>query len=701
MGVFDNSPTSHYIRLTGIIVTYNDKIYNVEDFYTDKKYIYWEADNPYVLKADNLLLNTSLRRFLIMLNDKGMSQPVESQIEGFTVSYDGNSIENIRKDIIGIHDSDKVMGDRVTAIEIDVEGIHTTVGKWDEKDGSITESITQIKQNADSIRLSLEKTQKEFADNTELVLLRERLNKSFIDLTASLGIAKGDFTDFFHDTIIEQEVEKPKILTHLEVLKNKEAKLYLELDTVIALVSAQGQTESLNAIKQGKTLVENSMKNLYEMTETIISDGTIVPSEDVTVVTLFGKCEFAITSLKRTLDDIVFLGSGGMLTEYIADIYYTVNGVKETFTETITNMKNQTSILKAEFQQQVNDVTNALNTYKDYVSNALKDGIIDEAEKKIMKQRLDELEKEKKDITYQYDKYKADPMISDVSRASLTKDYEDYINKHETLIQTVEDVISDNMTDDAEKLRVDTAFTNYATSLNNFKTTMDKTIDELNKNKYNQAIEEAKKNTEKELNDVRNELDNLNNEMNTTFKDNVIDETERRNIELDMQNIEKEKVDIDNQFQLYYNNKTLDGQKKTDFKNAYDTYITDYNALQKLVQGILAKQELVTEKDKEDIKNAKEKLFASLNSFLDNAKKVVEYINTKENDALKNEMNNEFGDVNNALGALKDEMNTSFKDGVLDEVEIKSLNDRLLQIEKEKKEVDEVYNEIYNNPHLI
>ena len=64
-------------------------------------------------------------------------------------------------------------------------------------------------------------------------------------------------------------------------------------------------------------------------------------------------------------------------------------------------------------------------------------------------------------------------------------------------------------------------------------------------------------------------------------------------------------------------------------------------------------------------------------------------------------MNNEFGDVNNALGALKDEMNTSFKDGVLDEVEIKSLNDRLLQIEKEKKEVDEVYNEIYNNPHLI
>ena len=49
----------------------------------------------------------------------------------------------------------------------------------------------------------------------------------------------------------------------------------------------------------------------------------------------------------------------------------------------------------------------------------------------------------------------------------------------------------------------------------------------------------------------------------------------------------------------------LTDKKKTHFKNAYDTYITDYNALQKLVQEILAKQELVTEKDKDDIKNAK------------------------------------------------------------------------------------------------
>lgn len=701
MGVFDNSPTKHYIRLTGIIVTYNENIYNVEDFYTNKKYVYWEADNPYVLKADNLLLNTSLRRFLVMINDKGMTQPVESQVSGFNISYDGNSIENIRKDIIGIHNSDKELGNRVTAIEIDVDGIHTTVGNWKEEDGSITENITEIKQNAESIRLDLNKVEKEFSNNTELVLLRERLNKCFIDLTASLGLAKGDFSNFTHDTIIDEEIEKPKIMTHLEVLKNKEAKLYLELDTVIALIEAQGQTESLNALKQGKTLLVNSMKNLYEITETIISDGTIVPSEDVTLVTLFGKCEFAITSLKRTIDDIVFLGSGGTMTEWIGNIIYTVNGVKETFTQTITNMKNQTSIQKSEFQGQVNDLINSIEQFKTGVKEVFKNGTIDEAEKTVIGNKIKEMEKEKDDVIFYCNKYISDTLIDDTIKNILIKELNKFNESYDKMISNYEDIVSDNMVDDSEKLSLDTDITNFITATNNLKTETDKAIDALNKNKYNEAIEEAKDKLNKEISDVENELNALENEMNTTFKDNVIDETERRNIELDMENIAKEKVDVDNQFNLYYNNELLEYDMKNNFKKSYDEYISKYNILNELVTNILAKTTLVTEEDKERIKHAKEELFNSLNSFLDMANRVVEHINKRENDKLKNEIDLEIGDVNTSIGDLKNEIETSFKDGVLDEVEIKRLTSKLLDVEKEKKEVDELYNEIYNNPYLI
>lgn len=564
-----------------------------------------------------------------------------------------------------------------------------------------TEQLTQIEQKADGIKLSLEKTQREFADNKELNELRENTNKAFIDIVASLGIAKGEFTDYFHDTKIDTEIEKPKILEHIEIIKNKESKLYAEIDKVIALIEAQGLTQDLNTLTSGKKAVTEALKNLYDTTNTIISDGTIVPSEDVLATTLFGRAEFTITSLKRTVDNLIFLGTGGMMTEHVADIYYNVNGVKETFTQTVTNMKNQTSLLKAEFQSQVNDLNRALDTYKSYIEGMLADGIITEAEKQTLKLRLEELEKEKTDIIYQYEKYKEDKMISDSTRLELKKQYDSYITRHDELIKLIDNIISDGITDDTEKLKVNTAFTNYTTSINNLKTTMDKALDELNVNKYNQAITDAKNEINKELSDVRNEVSNLDNEMNTTFKDNVIDQTERANIERDMTLINKEKNDVDNQYQLYYNNKYLDGQKKIDFKNSYDTYNTNYQELKSIVDAILAKSELVTNQDKQNIKAAQDKLFNSLNVFLDTANKVIEYINMKANDDIKNQIGGEMGDVTTIIDTIRNEMNGVFKDGILDEIELQSLNDKLLSIEKEKKEVDIIYEEIYNNSNLV
>lgn len=701
MAVFDNSPTSYYIRMTGIIVTFNNQIYNVADFYTNKKYIYWDSNNPYTLVDDNLLSDTSLNKHLVMINDKGMSQPVESKVSNFSISFDGNSLDRIKKEVTGLHENNAEWGERFTTIETDIEGIHTNVGQLEEKDGLFTEQLTQIEQKADGIKLSLEKTQREFADNKELNELRENTNKAFIDIVASLGIAKGEFTDYFHDTKIDTEIEKPKILEHIEIIKNKESKLYAEIDKVIALIEAQGLTQDLNTLTSGKKAVTEALKNLYDTTNTIISDGTIVPSEDVLATTLFGRAEFTITSLKRTVDNLIFLGTGGMMTEHVADIYYNVNGVKETFTQTVTNMKNQTSLLKAEFQSQVNDLNRALDTYKSYIEGMLADGIITEAEKQTLKLRLEELEKEKTDIIYQYEKYKEDKMISDSTRLELKKQYDSYITRHNELIKLIDNIISDGITDDTEKLKVNTAFTNYTTSINNLKTTMDKALDELNVNKYNQAITDAKNEINKELSDVRNEVSNLDNEMNTTFKDNVIDQTERANIERDMTLINKEKNDVDNQYQLYYNNKYLDGQKKIDFKNSYDTYNTNYQELKSIVDAILAKSELVTNQDKQNIKAAQDKLFNSLNVFLDTTNKVIEYINMKANDDIKNQIGGEMGDVTTIIDTIRNEMNGVFKDGILDEIELQSLNDKLLSIEKEKKEVDIIYEEIYNNSNLV
>ena len=47
MTIYNNVPTFSYIHATGISVTWNNELYMVQDFSTNKKYVYWNADIPY------------------------------------------------------------------------------------------------------------------------------------------------------------------------------------------------------------------------------------------------------------------------------------------------------------------------------------------------------------------------------------------------------------------------------------------------------------------------------------------------------------------------------------------------------------------------------------------------------------------------------------------------------------------------------
>ena len=45
-------------------------------------------------------------------------------------------------------------------------------------------------------------------------------------------------------------------------------------------------------------------------------------------------------------------------------------------------------------------------------------------------------------------------------------------------------------------------------------------------------------------------------------------------------------------------------------------------------------------------------------------------------------------------------MNEAFKDGIITEMELKNVNDMLIQLDKEKMDIDKTYEEIYNNGNL-
>src|SRR5699024_7286460 len=125
MGISNNSPTMSYIHISGISVVWNNETYMVQDFATNKKYVYWNADLPHQLNASNVMPNRSNKQYLVIVNDNGMHTLVPSTSDDFSISFEGNSNQAIKDRIFGLYEKNEEFGDKFVAIEQDIDGIRS------------------------------------------------------------------------------------------------------------------------------------------------------------------------------------------------------------------------------------------------------------------------------------------------------------------------------------------------------------------------------------------------------------------------------------------------------------------------------------------------------------------------------------------------------------------------------------------------
>ena len=116
MGLYNNVPTFTYVSATGITVTYNKEVYTVQSFYTNKKYIYWDADNATILQASNTMPTRSITRYLVIINDNGIATTVPSTSDNFEISYSGDSNEAIKSKIYALYEKNNEFNNKCDEI---------------------------------------------------------------------------------------------------------------------------------------------------------------------------------------------------------------------------------------------------------------------------------------------------------------------------------------------------------------------------------------------------------------------------------------------------------------------------------------------------------------------------------------------------------------------------------------------------------
>ena len=704
MGVSNNSPTFSYVHFSGVSVVYNNELYMVQDYATNKKYIYYNVDLPNQLNSSNVMPNRSLKQFLVAINDNGMATLVPSTSDDFSISFDGNSTQAIKDRIFGLYEKNEQFGEKFVAIEQDINGIKQIVGEggvggegYD--DSAVWEKISQIEQTAEKIDLSVKETTKKYNDDKETNQLRENLNSSIIKMNSNLGTFKSEITTYFKNNEITEE-ETIQINTQLGILENEKVALDGYVDTVKLVAEKNNQTQDVVAIESAKRALDIAHNNLKNNISNAIIDSIITSTENTIIIDSFAKYNLRLNELKKTCDDIIILGLGGVITEELANISIKADEIRLSVSKVESDFKTDMSVQKIEIESQIKDVSDALGTFENTVNTVFKDGIIDETEKILLQEKKDNIDKEKLDVDAKYNSVVNDENLSEDIKTELITKYEEYNDKHSELKSKIEYVISDSMVNDAEKLEINTLFKEYANVLAYFSALMTKAVEDITFNTAKVELEQAKNDLKVEINDVKDSIAGIGGIIDGTFEDNILDEVERKNIEQNLENLSRERIDIDNTYNSMYASEYLLGQSKEHFKIVYDEYVDAFNEVVSVSTGILNKETLIDNVDRANLDSAILAHKDKLNLLSIETNKVMDIIALNKSNALKGDMQQEISDVNNRIDDILGDISGAVGDGIIDEAEAIIIKNSLDNIKKEKLDVDAKYSVIYENEYL-
>ena len=698
MSVLSNTPTLSYIYIKDMIITYREQSYIIQNTYTNKPYIYWDYNDPYNLIFSNTTLKELAGRFYIYFNDKGNPTLVPQPELEITFS------ENISKDLInekilGFQEQNEINGQKFTTIEQTVDGIKQTVGKFQEDIEGNTQQISTLKQTSDSISAEVSSLDRKFNEDLEAKKLRDDISSAMLRLQSTLGLFSSDMSKYMEDNKLS-DIEKEEITNYKNELETDKLELNTYLNTIISALKANGQTDKVNTLTTQKDLLNTSIKNLITNINNACVDNVFTNTEISTITSYFANVNSKLTETKNLVNDYVFLGVGGDLIEEIGKIVVQQNQISLSVSKTESSLKNSLNLAKSLVQDIIDSNNTTLLNYKNCLNIITEDRTVTKEEIDSLQVRANAMDETVNNITNKKNELISNSLLDNTIKNELKKAYEDFANKYQSMKDTVNRAMSNGVVNDIELIDINEEINEYYEQLNNIHSKMCDAVDNIDINTTNKAIADAKSDVQKEIDDLTSIVNNIQVDTEGAILGSLVDRQEKDNILQNLSILEMEKIDIDNRFKEWYNSSFLYGNLKQTYKQVYDEYINKYNILYNLCNTIANKSDLVNDEERLSIDNATNELLTALNNFFKESETVIGIITSNEMNYIKNNLSKDFNDINNVLNDLNTQMNETFKDGIITEMELKNINNMLIQLDKEKMDIDKTYDEIYNNGNL-
>lgn len=481
----NNTPNQGYIYIKDMQVLYNDVIYNINNIYSNNKYIYWKIETSNLITSNNKL-NEEESLICIIKNVDGVAIQMPTEI--ISILFDGYDKKSISEKLKGINENNK-----------------------------------SYKKQLEITQDNIESLSKEYQENLSFEQIKELLNTAIINSNSLMIDLKTTLIDRLSDETFNS-AEKADVNYRLDTINNKFEEMLGYSDALIDMMVENSNDVDTTSFLEYQLSLQKMLADLIVEIKIITEDNreNITLADISSITSNITTILITLSSFKDSCDITVSIYSEGEKTlgasSTISDEVYNTNARIDDLSSNMYELQASLINSFAKEQQTIQGYFDANQKYSNDmlpITNSLLnvDGKLTVAQYNSLDALANAMVNYVSKIEASYQSYYNNEKLGDNNKQLLKEYFDDFKAKHTNFINSIRVDMKDLIFDKDERKEFNIRIALYREARNKLNSQMLNCINLINSATSEINLQQIEKRLNDKILEVQNQVNDLNSKI--------------------------------------------------------------------------------------------------------------------------------------------------------------------------------------------
>ena len=481
----NNTPNQGYIYVKDMTILYDNIIYNINNIYTNNKYIYWKIKSSELIPTNNKLDDKEDLIFIIK-NVNGVS--IQMFTDLLDMLFDGYNKKSIAEKLKDVNENNKFYKKQL--------------------------EITQD---------NIESLSKEYQENLSFEQIKERLNTSIINSNSLMIDLKTTLTDRLSDETFNS-AEKADVNYRLDIINNKFEEMLGYSDALIDMMAENSNDVDTTSFLEYQLSLQKMLADLIVEIKIITEDSeeNITLADISSITSNITTILITLSSFKDSCSTILSIGSEGEKTlgasSTISDEVYNTNARIDDLSSNMNELQASLINSFAKEQQTIQgyfDANQKLSNDMLPITNSLLnvDGKLTVAQYNSLDALANAMVNYVSKIEASYQSYYNNEKLGNNNKQLLKEYFDDFKTKHTNFINSIRVDMKDLIFNKDERKEFNIRLALYREARNKLNSQMLNCINLINSATSEVNLQQIEKRLNDKILEVQNQVNDLNSKI--------------------------------------------------------------------------------------------------------------------------------------------------------------------------------------------